>query len=81
MKILILLLTLVSGGCAHGRSESLMQVVDIPPTPDIEWHQGPCTKSTSMCIDDNHFIELTKYVIKLQNAMESCNEQIKIFAE
>ena len=75
-------MVLVTFGCGGtGRSETLMQVVDVPIVPNIEWKQGPCTQSTSMCVDDGSFINLTAYVISLETALNSCNPQIEIFAE
>jgi len=78
----VILLALVNFGCSGiGRSETLMQVVDVPDIPNIEWKQGPCTQSTSMCVDDGSFINLTSYVISLETALRSCNKQIEIFAD
>ena len=81
-KMLVILLVLVNFGCSGiGRSETLMQVVDVPDIPNIEWKQGPCHNSTSMCVDDGSFINLTGYVISLETALSSCNKQIEIFAD
>ena len=78
----MILLALVNFGCSGiGRSETLMQVVDVPDIPNIEWKQGPCTQSTSMCVDDGSFINLTGYVISLETAISKCNKQIEVFAE
>ena len=80
--MLVLSMVLVTFGCGGlGRSETLMQVVDVPAIPNIEWKQGPCTQSTSMCVDDGSFINLTGYVISLETALTSCNKQIEVFAE
>ena len=75
-------MVLVNFGCGGlGRSETLMQVVDVPDVPNIEWKQGPCTQSTAMCVDDGSFINLTSYVISLETAISKCNKQIEVFAE
>ena len=80
--MLVLLMALVNFGCGGvGKSETLMQVVDVPAIPNIEWKQGPCTQSTSMCVDDGSFINLTSYVISLETALTSCNKQIEVFAK
>jgi len=80
--MLVLLMVLVTFGCGGlGRSETLMQVVDVPDIPNIEWKQGPCTQSTAMCVDDGSFINLTSYVISLETAISKCNKQIEVFAE
>ena len=80
--MLVLLMALVNFGCSGiGRSETLMQVVDVPAMPNIEWKQGPCTQSTSMCVDDGSFINLTGYVISLETALSSCNKQIEVFSK
>ena len=80
--MLVLLMALVTFGCSGvGKSETLMQVVDVPAIPSIEWKQGPCTQSTAMCVDDGSFINLTGYVISLETALTSCNKQIEVFAE
>ena len=53
-------MVLVTFGCGGlGRSETLMEMVDVPDMPNIEWKQGPCTQSTAMCVDDGSFINLT----------------------
>ena len=81
-KTLVLLMVLVNFGCGGlGRSETLMEMVDVPDMPNIEWKQGPCTQSTAMCVDDGSFINLTSYVISLETALTSCNKQIEVFAE
>ena len=75
-------MVLVTFGCGGlGRSETLMQVVDVPAIPNIEWKQGPCHNSTAMCVDDGSFINLTSYVISLETALNKCNKQIEVFAE
>ena len=81
-KTLVLLMVLVTFGCGGlGRSETLMEMVDVPDMPNIEWKQGPCTQSTSMCVDDGSFINLTGDVISLETALTTCNKQIEVFAE
>ena len=80
--MLVLSMALVISGCSGiGRSETLMQVVDIPDIPNIDWKQGPCHNSTAMCVDDGSFINLTSYVISLETALTSCNKQIEVFAK
>ena len=75
-------MVLVNFGCGGlGRSETLMQVVDVPDIPNIEWKQGPCTQSTAMCVDNGSFINLTSYVISLETAISKCNKQIEVFSE
>ena len=47
--MLVLSMALVTFGCGGvGKSETLMEMVDVPDIPNIEWKQGPCTQSTSM---------------------------------
>ena len=81
-KMLVLLMVLVTFGCGgEGKSETLMEMVDVPDIPNIEWKQGPCTQSTAMCVDDGSFINLTSYVISLETALGSCNKQIEVFSK
>ena len=81
-KMLVLLMALVTFGCGGvGKSETLMEMVDVPDIPNIEWKQGPCTQSTAMCVDDGSFINLTSYVISLETALGSCNKQIEVFSK
>ena len=80
--MLVLLMALVTFGCGGvGKSETLMEMVDVPDIPNIEWKQGPCTQSTAMCVDDGAFINLTSYVISLETALGSCNKQIEVFSK
>ena len=75
-------MVLVTFGCGGvGKSETLMQIVDVPDVPVIEWEQGPCHKSTSMCVDDGSFMNLTSYVISLETALTKCNKQIEVFSK
>ena len=75
-------MALVTFGCGGvGKSETLMQVIDVPDIPNIEWKQGPCHNSTAMCVDDGSFINLTSYVISLETAISKCNKQIEVFSE
>ena len=80
--MLVLSLALVTFGCGGGgKSETLMEMVDVPDIPNIEWKQGPCNNSTAMCVDDGSFINLTGYVISLETALTSCNKQIEVFSK
>ena len=80
--MLALSMALVTFGCGGvGKSETLMQVIDVPDIPNIEWKQGPCHESTSMCVDDGSFINLTSYVISLETALNKCNKQIEVFSK
>ena len=80
--MLVLSMALVTFGCGGvGKSETLMEMVDVPDMPNIEWKQGPCTQSTAMCVDDGSFINLTGYVISLETALNSCNKQIEVFSK
>ena len=75
-------MALVTFGCGGvGKSETLMQVIDVPDVPNIEWKQGPCHESTSMCVGDGSFINLTSYVISLETALNNCNKQIEVFSK
>ena len=81
-KMLVLLMALVTFGCGGvGKSETLMEMVDVPDIPNIEWKQGPCHNSTAMCVDDGSFINLTGYVISLETALNKCNKQIEVFSK
>jgi len=80
--MLVLSMALVNFGCGGvGKSETLMEMVDVPDMPNVEWKQGPCMQSSAMCVDDGSFINLTGYVISLETALTKCNKQIEIFSE
>jgi hypothetical protein len=64
----------VFGGCATTAQRNLETFV-IPEQPAI----APVASGTDFILSENHFIDLTKYILELQSTLEQCNAQAEVF--
>ncbi len=65
---------LLSSGCAAVTQKTL-DTFSIPERPVLD----PVPSGTTITLTENHFVDLTKYVIELEGQLDKCNAQAEVF--
>ena len=65
---------LLSSGCAAVTQKTL-DTFSIPERPVL----APVPSGTTITLTENHFVDLTKYVIELEGQLDKCNAQAEVF--
>ena len=72
--VLLAIAFCVFGGCATTAQRNL-ETFSLPDQPVID----AVPSGTSFLLSESNFIDLTKYVLDLQNIIEQCNAQSEVF--